>query len=499
MNITYLGHAGWFIETDDVKILCDAWNSKNPAFYNSWYVYPFNDHLNWNKYLDIDVLYVSHLHKDHFDENTLKLINKDVEVIVPKFRENRLINKYKELGFKNFTMGEMVVGNTKINTYVSETIDRMMEDSMILVSDGDKTFLNMNDAELLDDIQKEIQSLYPSIDMLTLQFSGANWYPHCYENYNDDEIKTISKSFRDKSVENFTRVSEILQAKKVITSAGPPAFLDDELLYANDYGDGWSRFPDPWQVDFEMDNLYKILPGYEFNYENIQSQERIDLDKKEYILTNRDRVKSNTNIDFDYHASKNKFMDKMKDILRSGRWLRRFINVNVYIDVTDNIFEINFEKGTIKIVDQEPTENYYLVRIPQDIFCDLVDTDEFDWEIAFLSCRCKFKRNPDMFNAWILSFFRNLDKDLLRNIKMELAKKDSGSPTDEEYFEAKGCKIQKFCPHMKYDLEIHGEIDDEKNTIKCMGHCWEWDLETGEGLNTSKNLKIKREMVNETN
>ena len=90
-----------------------------------------------------------------------------------------------------------------------------------------------------------------------------------------------------------------------------------------------------------MDNLYKILPGYEFNYENIQSQERIDLDKKEYILANRDRVKSNTNIDFDYDVSKNKFMDKMKDILRSGRWLRRFINVNVYIDVTDNIFEIN--------------------------------------------------------------------------------------------------------------------------------------------------------------
>ena len=248
MEITYLGHAGWFIKTDDVKILCDPWNSKNPAFYNTWYVYPFNDNLDWKNYLDVDILYISHLHKDHFDEETLKLLKRDVTIVIPKFRQNRLIDKFKELGFNNFKMGKMSIGDTKINTYVSETVDRMMEDSMILISDGDKTFLNMNDAELLEDIQKEIQSVYPSIDMLTLQFSGANWYPHCYENYNNDEIKTISKSFREKSIDNFRRVSQILKARKVITSAGPPAFLSDDLLYANDYGDVGVGFQIPGKL-----------------------------------------------------------------------------------------------------------------------------------------------------------------------------------------------------------------------------------------------------------
>ena len=173
----------------------------------------------------------------------------------------------------------------------------------------------MNDAELLEDIQKEIQSVYPSIDMLTLQFSGANWYPHCYENYNNDEIKTISKSFREKSIDNFRRVSQILKARKVITSAGPPAFLSDDLLYANDYGDGWSRFPDPWQVDFGMNNLYKILPGYQFTYENIENQERIDIDKKKYIMSNRDRLIREYDVDFNYESSKYKFINNMKEII----------------------------------------------------------------------------------------------------------------------------------------------------------------------------------------
>ena len=85
--------------TDDIKILCDPWNSKNPAFYNTWYVYPFNDNLDWKNYLDVDVLYVSHLHKDHFDEETLKLLSKDITIVIPEFRQNRLIDKLKR--FKN--------------------------------------------------------------------------------------------------------------------------------------------------------------------------------------------------------------------------------------------------------------------------------------------------------------------------------------------------------------------------------------------------------------
>jgi len=117
----------------------------------------------------------------------------------------------------------------------------------------------------------------------------------------------------------------------------------------------------------------------------------------------------------------------------------------------------------------------------------LVDTNEFDWEIAFLSCKCKFKRNPDKFNDWVLSFFRNLDKNLLMNIKKEVSKNMS----DESYFEVNGHKIQRFCPHMKYDLERHGEVDENKKVIRCLGHCWEWDLETGKGINTTKDLKVK--------
>ena len=42
MKITYIGHAGLFIQTQDCNILCDPWKHENPAFFKSWYVFPDN-------------------------------------------------------------------------------------------------------------------------------------------------------------------------------------------------------------------------------------------------------------------------------------------------------------------------------------------------------------------------------------------------------------------------------------------------------------------------
>ena len=63
---------------------------------------------------------------------------------------------------------------------------------------------------------------------------------------------------------------------------------------------------------------------------------------------------------------------------------------------------------------------------------------------------------------------------------------------DTQFFERDGCRIQRFCPYMNYDLERNSEIDLDKNIIRCQGHCWEWDLDTGKGLNTNRNLIVEK-------
>ena len=57
------------IDTPAGSILCDPW--VNPAYFASWFPFPDNSTLDWDTLGDCDYLYVSHLHKDHFDPKNL--------------------------------------------------------------------------------------------------------------------------------------------------------------------------------------------------------------------------------------------------------------------------------------------------------------------------------------------------------------------------------------------------------------------------------------------
>ena len=72
MRITGLGHAGMFIETAGGTILCDPW--VKPAFFGSWFPFPDNRALDWEKFGKADFLYVSHRHRDHFDPWLLETV-----------------------------------------------------------------------------------------------------------------------------------------------------------------------------------------------------------------------------------------------------------------------------------------------------------------------------------------------------------------------------------------------------------------------------------------
>ena len=69
MRVTFLGHAGMYVETEGGTVLCDPWF--NPAYFGSWFPFPRNDGLDPARCSSPDYLYVSHLHHDHFDPGWL--------------------------------------------------------------------------------------------------------------------------------------------------------------------------------------------------------------------------------------------------------------------------------------------------------------------------------------------------------------------------------------------------------------------------------------------
>src|SRR5690606_24743747 len=84
MRITGLGHAGMFIETRGGSILCDP--VIGPSFFGSWFPFPDNRGLDWERFGQADFLYISHRHRDHFDPALLeRYVPKTITVLLPDY------------------------------------------------------------------------------------------------------------------------------------------------------------------------------------------------------------------------------------------------------------------------------------------------------------------------------------------------------------------------------------------------------------------------------
>jgi len=250
VQVTSIGHAGFRIDTAAGSILCDPW--VNPAYFASWFPFPDNSGLDWDALGDCDYLYISHLHKDHFDATLLaEHVNPDAVVLLPDYPVPDLKNALQLLGFHRFfettdshvhriagPKGELDVMIIALRA----PADGPIGDSGLVVSDGVTTAFNMNDARPVDlDV---LARAFGHVDVHMLQYSGAIWYPMVY-----DMPERAKESFgiqkRQRQMDRSRQYIAQVGATWVIPSAGPPCFLDPELRHLNDdHGDPANIFPD---------------------------------------------------------------------------------------------------------------------------------------------------------------------------------------------------------------------------------------------------------------
>src|SRR5579872_6689700 len=166
MLITYLGHAGFCLETDDTIIIMDPWLSPTGAFDSAWFQLPRNHHMAafvQDKLADTHksrFVYVSHEHQDHFDMSFLNsLSNRDFTLLVPHFNRAELLSRLasydcaKLLGFRHKDKIDLRSGY--IRFYVDDS--ELNRDSAILVRTNGESFFNMNDCKLFDLIAEIVE------------------------------------------------------------------------------------------------------------------------------------------------------------------------------------------------------------------------------------------------------------------------------------------------------------------------------------------------------
>ena len=103
----------------------------------------------------------------------------------------------------------------------------------------------------------------------------------------------------------------------------------------------------------------------------------------------------------------------------------------------------------------------------------------------FLSLRLNIQRHGK-YDECVYAFFRCMSPERIEYFEKNYREYDGL----EEMCSVNGHRFERFCPHMKVDLQSFGAIDGD--ILTCRRHGWQFNLTTGECL-TSKDYSLKVE------
>ena len=117
MKLTYLQSSSVILEHEGIKIFSDPWLIDG-ELYGSWSHYPPLN-VKPEQFNDVDYIYLSHIHQDHFSQKTLSQINKEIPVIIHNFVSKVMKNNIEKLGFKVMELKHNQRTHLKNNVYIN--------------------------------------------------------------------------------------------------------------------------------------------------------------------------------------------------------------------------------------------------------------------------------------------------------------------------------------------------------------------------------------------
>jgi len=498
MRVTGLGHAGMFAETLGGNVLCDPW--VNPAFFGSWFPFPDNRGLDWERYGACDYLYISHRNSDHFDPALLKrYVNRNAAVLLPEYPTSELERDLRALGFDNiiYTHAGQVVERDGLRIMITPLHapdGGPIGDSALSLDDGTAVLLNQNEAHPLD---IEHVRAFGKVNAYFTQVSGAIRWPMVY-----GLPKVAKRRFAERTRAihaSRTRASiEMIDAKNFFPLAGPPCFLDDDLFEYNAYGTAeTSIFADQIQFIEELRtsqphrNGYLFLPGtvVEISHDNVSVVGNLFTDaevdhmfqnKWAYLSEQREARRSEIAAERatrapvpDPDAMFNELKAWWEPIMRRAPALSRGIDANVRFKIGELDVIADFPHAELRHYNGDKVA--YWFEIPPDLVATNLARHEIDWSNSiFLSLRFRTGRIT-RFNENLYTFLTCLSEERIDYVENWFwAQGDLDDTTRININD----RITQRCPHLKSDAAKTGLF--EGTTLTCVVHKWRFDLETGE-------------------
>lgn len=236
MRIRMVGHASVILYTPAGGILCDPW-LKGKAFNDSWSLRPEPD-FDASLYDDINYIWISHEHPDHFSVATLRgfddAFKSRVTILFQQKNSTKLFDAMSRWGYKNFqTLPDRadvaLPGGVRLACYQIGFLD-----SLLAITDGEHTVFNVNDTDVTVRDLTQLRKQFGPPDVVLNQFSIAG-----FDGYKD-EAKALAVSARSK-LKTMVDTHRILDAKYTVPFASFVYFsaIDNKFIngHANSIGD----------------------------------------------------------------------------------------------------------------------------------------------------------------------------------------------------------------------------------------------------------------------
>ena len=226
INVKYIYSACVVIDTPDLSILCDPWFTDG-IFDGAWYQFPVID-APISSIGDVDFIYISHIHPDHYDPVFLQQyfsVYGVKQVLIANHKKNYLHNRMKLDGIDSCILDKpLSINNTTIDILPDDTGSPSDIDSALIIKyfDGQRMHCvaNANDIIFDDKMCKTFANYVGETDILLCGYSAAGPYPHTYFDLDDPALPIAAEKLKLQLFDRYKLLVDTVNAKVNIPFAG---------------------------------------------------------------------------------------------------------------------------------------------------------------------------------------------------------------------------------------------------------------------------------------
>lgn len=230
-GVFYIGHASILVRLNKKKFIFDV--IKNTNFYNnSWLFFP--SQVNDKRIFDVDAVFVSHIHGDHYDPGLLKKIQqKKIPIYIldgrPSFNKDL---KEKKINFKKIPVNQKFYIDK--NVWVLGCLHEYNDiDSSLIISNDKLSVYHGNDNFITDKTLVPFKKKVGKVDVACIPFAFIHFYPYLLKTLsnkkNKDEAKRLENLFMNYGIQQ----AKILKPEVIIPFGSNLFHLDNPKCAMN--------------------------------------------------------------------------------------------------------------------------------------------------------------------------------------------------------------------------------------------------------------------------